>query len=191
MWEEESQLQIKRCIDEQVTWGGGGVVQMVGGKSGLIQEMNGEIGRAENIVGTLQYLNQLPSIVLSKSCITLSWVCAFQQATLLQIVTQGQTGWCVLHTNSVTSCYGAHLNVSFPVRKTARPFLCPLAQNSCVFDKVLSVHFVPNSWKTYKPFGSGYLDIDRQTDSRTDGRTKHTLSIFTVAPCCMLFRLFL
>ena len=87
-------------------------------------------------------------------------------------VTRGQTGFCVLHTNSVTSCHGARLNVSFPVRRTARPFLCPLAQNSCVFDKVLSIRLLPNSWQSYKPFGSGYLGIDR----RTDGRTKHTLS---------------
>jgi len=55
-------LQIKRCINEQVTWreSGGRGVERVGGRNRLIEEMSGKIGRAENIVGTLQYLNQLP-----------------------------------------------------------------------------------------------------------------------------------
>ena len=81
-------------------------------------------------------------------------------------VTQGQIGCCVLHTKSVTSSHGAHLNVSCPVVMKTRPFLCPLAQNSCVFDKVLSIHLVPNSWKCYKPFGSRCLRIDGRTDRR-------------------------
>jgi len=58
----------------------------VGGRSRLIEEMNGKFGRPENIVGTLQYLNQLPWLVLSKRCRALSSICAYQQATLQQMV---------------------------------------------------------------------------------------------------------